>query len=46
MSTPHPTTGRGPTVLVTAVGPAAWGLTYVVTTELLPSRAKYPEAGE
>jgi probable blue pigment (indigoidine) exporter len=36
MSTPHPTPGRGSTVLVTALGPAAWGLTYVVTTELLP----------
>jgi len=28
---------RTPTILLTAVAPAVWGTTYLVTTELLPA---------
>lgn len=45
ITAPHPTpaatpataTGRAATTAVTALAPAVWGTTYVVTTELLPA---------
>ena len=36
MSSTPPAAATGATVLVTALAPAAWGTTYLVTTELLP----------
>ena len=38
VATPRATTPAAGDLLLTMLAPAAWGLTYVVTTELLPDR--------
>nr|WP_245597104.1 EamA family transporter [Jiangella gansuensis] len=37
LDAPRPDTARLPLTLITALAPAVWGSTYVVTTELLPA---------